>query len=247
MSIRPLSAVAAVALAAVVFAEGWAARSVFPPRVPMTAAPGRTGSDPTAVTQAFQDVYKNGVWGVDAEGRGTSGSATPLATKVYTVFLQDLLKTAKIRSVVDAGCGQFGQSGLIDWTGIDYRGFDIVADVIDRDRQKYERPNVHFFVANVIDADLPPADLLICNYVLQHLPIADVTTFLAKQVPKYRYVIISNTVDRVTLTADNREIAPGEFRPLDITRPPFSVKGRKVLTYFDDPSMQQVVYLEGHP
>ena len=248
MSIRPLSAVVVIASCSVLFAAGWLARAPEKAPAPAVTAPGRKApSDPTTVKVAFENVYKNGVWGVNSEGRGTSGSATPIATRVYRTFLEDLLKTAKVRSVVDAGCGEFGQSGQIDWTGIDYKGFDIVADVINRDKQKHEKPNVHFFVANVIDYELPPADLLICNYVLQHLPLADVTKFLAKQIPKYRHVLIVNTVDQVTLTADNHDIVPGSFRPLDITKPPFSIRGTKVLTFFDDPNMQQVLYFNGHP
>lgn len=97
-----------------------------------------------------------------------------------------------------------------------------------------------------MDYDLPPADLLICSYVLQHLPLADVTKFLTKQLSKYRHILIVNTVDPKTLTADNRDIEPGGFRFLDITKPPFSVRATKMLTFLDDPNMQQVLYFNGH-
>lgn len=206
----------------------------------------RVRGDPMTMKTAFEAIYKNAVWGVDADGRGSSGDGTQFASLQFRSFLEHLLKTAEVKSVVDAGCGDGGLLRLMDWTGIDYKGFDIVADVIDRNKQKHEKPNVHFFVANVVNYDLPPADLLICKHVLQHLPNADVAEFLAKQIPKYRHVVIVNSVDPVTLTGDNRDIKPGEFRCLDITRPPFSMHGAKPLTYLDGPYMQQVIHLVGH-
>jgi len=44
--------------------------------------------------------------------------------------LQQFLKDNKIRSVVDAGCGDWGLSQALDWGGIDYKGYDIVEAVI---------------------------------------------------------------------------------------------------------------------
>jgi SAM-dependent methyltransferase len=200
-----------------------------------------------AMKAAFESIYDNGVWAKDAEGRGTSGPVTEFGTKLFRTLIEDFLKGTKSKSVVDAGCGDWQLARSIDWTGIDYRGFDIVADVIDRNKQRFEKPNVHFFVANVVDDDLPPADLLLCSWVLQHLSNADVARFLAKQLPKYRHVIIANSVDPSALTAANRDIKAGDFRFLDVTKPPFSLPGAKVLTYLEPPHMQQIVYLKGHP
>jgi len=246
MTNRTLLAIEAVVLFVASFAAGWLARrqSAAPPPAAMVPVTNAATSTPTQTKMAFEAIYRNGVWGVDANGRGSSGSATALASQQFSSFLKYLLKSANIKSVVDAGCGDWGFN-YSDWTGIDYKGYDIVAEVIDRNK-RHEKPNVHFFVANIVDYDLPPADLLICKHVLQHLPNADVAKFLAKQIPKYRHVVIVNSVDQVTFTADNRDIKPGDFRPLDITKPPFSVHGVKLLTYFDDPYMQQVVYLSGH-
>jgi SAM-dependent methyltransferase len=209
--------------------------------IPATNA---TAAAPMPIKTAFEYVYKKGTWGFNTDGSGSSGPATELGLQQYGSFLNYLLKSANIKSVVDAGCGEAGFK-YSDWAGIDYKGYDIVAEVIDRDK-KYEKPNINFFVANIVDYDLPQADLLICKHVLQHLPNADVAKFLTKQIPKYRHVIIVNSVDRITFTAVNRDINPGDFRPLDITKPPFSAQGVKILTYFDDPYMQQIVYLAGH-
>ena len=85
----------------------------------------------------------------------------------------------KIASVVDAGCGDWESTQALDWSGIDYRGYDIVGEVIAKNRKKYAAANIQFFAADILTEPLPPADLLICKHVLQHLPNRDVMKFLA--------------------------------------------------------------------
>lgn len=196
--------------------------------------------------QVFDEIYRRGQWGRNADDAGTSGFGSRLApTLIYRAFLQQFMENAGVRSVVDAGCGDWEFSRAIDWKGIDYKGFDIVGSVIDEDKKKYGKPGVQFFVANIVEADLPPADLLICKHVLQHLPAADVLTFL-KQLSKYKHVLLVDSVNPGTLSSKNVDIAAGAFRELDVTRAPFNILGAKVLTYWDGGNMQQVVYVP-HP
>lgn len=197
--------------------------------------------------KAFDDIYRQAKWGKNADGGSTSGSGSLMQTTlVYRTFLQRFMKDAQVHSVVDAGCGDWEFSSAIDWTGIDYKGFDIVPSVIAEDKKKYERTNIHFFVADIVDSDLPSADLLIVKHVLQHLPTAAVQRFLT-QLPKYRHALIVDSVNPTTLSSTNWDIAPGAFRYLDVTRPPFSVRGDKLLTYWDGAHMQQTVYVSGRP
>jgi 2-polyprenyl-3-methyl-5-hydroxy-6-metoxy-1,4-benzoquinol methylase len=156
-----------------------------------------------------------------------------------------------IHSVVDAGCGDWEFSQTVDWTGIDYRGFDIVDTVVAADNAKYAKANVHFFAANIVDADLPPADLLIVKDVLQHLPSADVAKFLT-QTRKYKHALVINGVTPVSMSARNvditmAEVQQGAYRNLDITRPPFNVAGDKPLTWWSNGNMHQVVHLTTDP
>lgn len=201
-----------------------------------------SGADPAATKAAFDDVYKRAVWGTNAEGHGTSGGGSTMKnTAIYRVFLQEFMADKGIKSVVDAGCGDWEFSQSMNWDGIDYKGYDIVDSVIDDNKKKYAKPNVQFFAANIVTENLPPADLLVCKQVLQHLPLKDVETFL-KQLPKYKHVLITNSVE-ANFSAANTDIKPGDYRPLDITAPPFDVKGAKILQWWDGSHMQQVVYI----
>lgn len=204
------------------------------------------GAAPTAsrpLEEVFSDIYAHSRWGTNGGDAATSGYGSTLdATQIYRTFLQRFLRDADIHSVVDAGCGDWEFSKEIDWRGIDYKGYDIVPAVIERDTAQYARPNIQFFVANIVDTELPPADLLIVKHVLQHLPNADVLKFLT-QLPKYKHALLVDSVSPATLSGKNTDVAAGGFRELDVTKPPFAVKGAKLLTYWDGGNMQQVVYV----
>lgn len=251
---------AAVALPPLVVAVGWlvyrdldrvareplpstvSTPAPIPPPTPVPTPFPAASAPAAAASSAFRNIYDQGIWGTNELGEGTSGSGSTLAsTSIYRTFLQEFLKEHGIKSVVDAGCGDWEFSKAIDWRGIDYKGFDIVPSVIARDK-KYEKPNIHFFVANVVTDELPPADLLVSKHVLQHLPNADVAKFL-EQLPKYEHVLLVDSVDPKTLSGDNRDIRVGAFRYLDPTRPPFDLPGAKVLTWSDGAHMHQVVHL----
>jgi SAM-dependent methyltransferase len=198
---------------------------------------------PSKEAQIFSAIYENSVWGTNDQGEGHSGSgATMRATVVYRAYLQAFLREHQIRSVVDAGCGDWESTQAIDWTGVDYKGYDIVEAVITKDRARFSAPNIDFFVANVVDDNLPPADLLICKHVLQHLPNRDVIKFL-RQLSKYKHTLLVNGVNPESFSAENRDIAVGEYRPLDPTKSPFGLTGKKVLTYWDGFHMHQVVHV----
>jgi tetratricopeptide (TPR) repeat protein len=208
---------------------------VHPPPPPAT-------SEPTA-QDAFADIYRQAIWGKNNQGAGNSGPGSTLhATQMYRTFLQQFLKDRDIHSVVDAGCGDWEFSQALDWSGIDYKGFDIVESAIAQNNQKFAKANIQFFAGNVVELNLPPADLLICKHVLQHLPTKDVQKFLT-QLAKYKHVLLTNSVNSDTMSAANGDIVVGGFRTLDPTAPPFNLPGTKLLNYWDGYYTHQVVHI----
>jgi SAM-dependent methyltransferase len=214
------------------------------PDTPTVGDPTNTG----ARQEVFDDIYRNAKWGTNTGSAGTSGFGSMLSTTlVYRTFLQQFMKDAQIKSVVDAGCGDWEFSQAMDWTGIDYKGYDIVGSVVDRDTKMFGKPNIQFFKGDIVEDDLPPADLLISKDVLQHLPNADVLKFLTKQVPKYKHVLLVNGTGNHSLSARNVDIKLGEYRTLDLANPPFNLHGLKVLTYWDGANMHQAYYIARPP
>lgn len=209
---------------------------------PPPPSPAASGA-PASAASAFQRIYREASWGKNDAGVGTSGSGSTLAaTAPYRLYLQAFLKEHKIRSVVDAGCGDWEFSHALDWSGIDYKGYDIVESVIAANKAKYEKPNIHFFTADIVKDELPPADLLIVKHVFQHLPNDAVSQALL-QLAKFKHILLVDSVNARTLSGDNRDIAAGEFRAFDPSQPPFHLPGLKELTWWDGRHMQQVVHL----
>jgi len=184
---------------------------------------------PRSNSDVFSEIYREGLW--DPTGKCNSGTGSdPDNARPYIEFLQRYLTENNIKSVVDLGCGDWRIGKSICWDGIEYLGIDVVPSVIAENTAQYSAPNITFMTSDGSDAELPPADLLICKEVLQHLPFDDIHKIVS-QFGKYKACIIVNDVDPNTLTCENTDIPRGHYRLLDLTRPPFSMPGMMALTY----------------
>jgi SAM-dependent methyltransferase len=174
---------------------------------------------------AFARAYKDGQW-----HNGSGSGSSPANTTAYREFLQGYMKGAGVRSVLDVGCGDWQFSRLIDWRGIAYTGVDVVPELIIRNTLRFGSASVSFGVEDVLrhGADgerLPPFDLILVKDLLQHWPdaaIHDLGQLLAGR--------------QVLLTYDlgggpHTDIAAGGYRPLDLTRAPFSWPAAERLRY----------------
>jgi len=174
------------------------------------------------LTDTFNRIYAEGTWGKDGGGKGTSGTGSTLEiTREYRAYVEDFMKTHNVKSVVDAGCGDWSFSSAIEWGDASYLGVDIASDVIATVRNKYEKGRITFQVGDITD-ELPAADLLISKDVLQHLSNKLVHKFIRNNLRKgkYKWVILTN--DRGT---SNRDVASGGYRAIDLAAPPFEVRG----------------------
>ena len=137
--------------------------------------------------------------------------------------------------------GEF--SRYVNWQGARYIGYDVVAHVIEKNNKRFANQNISFVHGNCVTEDLPSADLLICKHVLQHLPNDDIVLFL-KQLTKFKYCLLTNQVEPGTFSGDNADIAIGGGRKLDLTKPPFNLKGTRVLHYPVEEGIHQVFLID---
>ena len=175
-----------------------------------------------SLTSIFNRIYAEGRWAQDATGKGTSGTGSTVEiTREYRAYVEDFMKKHAVKSVVDAGCGDWGFSSAMDWGDASYLGIDIASDVIETVRKKHEKGKIRFQVGDITE-DLPTADLLISKDVLQHLSNELIHKFIKNNLKKgkYKWVILTN--DR---SAENRDIPSGGYRMIDLSAPPFEVKG----------------------
>jgi len=193
------------------------------------------------MTEYFQTIYSEHIWA----GQSRSGPGSDLeATRPFRAFLYRFLQNHEVQSVVDIGCGDWTSTRLVDWQGADYLGLDLVPELIDANRTQFGRPGVRFDLIDLSTDPLPPADLVLCKDVLQHLPNDAVREFLGK-LPACRWAILVNDVLRTSrggwrtlwghrrdpMPPVNSDIRPGEKRDLQLLQPPFNLDATLALRY----------------
>lgn len=191
------------------------------------------------IEKVFTSIYQAKAWAENPSGEGS----TPENTRLYRFFLQNFLKDHSIKNVVDLGSGDWGFSCLIDWTGIQYTGYDICKEMIERNQAQFGSKTINFIYGNGLRENLPKADLLICKDVLQHLPLDEIMILLP-QLPKFKYALLINDVDPITLTTENIDVPAGSYRFIDLTKPPFHLSGQKVLTFISGGVTKQILLIK---
>lgn len=192
----------------------------------------------------FTYIYDHAVWGKNDQGIGFSGGGSYLYNvKEYLELLSKFMKVNSIKSVLDAGCGDWEFSKYVNWDGIEYFGYDVVASVIKKNNDCFSKENIHFIHANFLNVELPKADLFLCKHVFQHIPNIDIVNFLP-QLKKFRYCLITNEVNQDTFSSNNDDIEIGGYRKIDLCTPPFNLAGIKILNYRIGTAVHQVILLD---
>src|SRR5271165_4045723 len=132
------------------------------------------------IQDAFDEVYKKGMW---KQGESTSGlgSEGVLADK-YVQFILDYAKVNDIRSVIDAGCGDFSVGSRLAPAFEKYTALDVAPSIIEINKKRFAdltaKGKVTFGVADLTATTLPPTDLILIRQVLQHLTNAQIERIL---------------------------------------------------------------------
>lgn len=118
-------------------------------------------------------------------------------------------------------------------SNVKYTGIDIVKPLIDKNNDLFGDEQINFECLNIIDDDLPDAELCLIRQVLQHLSNEQILKILQK-IKKYKYVIITEHYPAESVTVRHNIDKPhGEdTRIIDnsavyLDKPPFNLLGIK--------------------
>lgn len=167
--------------------------------------------------EVFAGIYRRRVWG-DGESRSGPGSGL-VRTAEIRADLAVLLVALGVRSVLDAGCGDFHWMQAADLPIDLYIGADVVPDLIDECRARYATAGRRFVRLDIAADPLPRVDLILCRDVLPHLSFADIARTIANFKASGAPWLLTNTFDQ---RSGNDDIPTGAWRPLNFRRPPFS-------------------------
>ncbi|MGF6949809.1 SAM-dependent methyltransferase [Neobacillus sp. B4I6] len=167
--------------------------------------------------EIFSEIYKHNMWGGTESVSGPGSSvfeSQKLIEKLPMLF--DLFE---ITSILDAPCGDFNWMKHVPKGNISYIGVDIVDEIIQKNNERYAGENVRFMVKNIVEDELPAADIAICRDVFVHLSFTDVK----KAVENFRksgikYLLATHFPG----WTENKDIDTGDWRPLNLCLAPFS-------------------------
>ena len=145
--------------------------------------------------ERFEKIFLSHEWGGDS--RSGPGS-DPKNTRRYVRFLNDwLARHPQVRSIIEVGCGDWATSSQVDFGDRHYLGIDIVEALVVSLRDRYGSGHTRFERLDFVEQDVPPGDLLIAKDVLQHLSNGAVSSFLSRNLPRFKYAIFANDVKKI--------------------------------------------------
>jgi hypothetical protein len=165
----------------------------------------------------FQDIMTSNRWN-DAESRSGVGSNRRYTDNIRRK-LPELLRRYRLRSILDAPCGDFAWMKTVALAAdTTYLGGDIVRELVERLQAEFGSPQRRFIRLDIVASELPRADILICRDCFIHLSNADVLAALRNFAGSEIKYLLTTTYKFGRVNAD---IATGQFRAINLQAAPF--------------------------
>ncbi len=185
---------------------------------------------PWSTKAAMTQVYELNLWGDHtSDFYSGEGSHHPDLVNPYINVLMAFLTSFKSPLVVcDLGCGDFNVGYKLVAYSEKYIAVDIVSDLIDQNREKFNSENLEFHCLDIAVDDLPSADCAILRQVLQHVSNAEVQ-MIVNRLNMYEYVILTEHLPDGDFIP-NKDIISGQGTRLkkgsgiNLLAPPFNFK-----------------------
>ena len=165
----------------------------------------------------FTDIFKSNSFG----GKDSvSGPGSDLyQTRIIIKELPALFRDLGVSTLLDIPCGDFHWMNQVISDGIDYIGADIVDELIQNNKRKYERRNVSFRSLDIIEDELPRVDLVFCRDCLVHLSFKQIFSTFHTICNSGSMYLLTTTFP---LRKRNRDVFTGQWRPVNLQIPPFN-------------------------
>ena len=146
--------------------------------------------------------------------------STLYQTRVIIRELPTLFQELNVTRILDIPCGDFHWMRSVNLKGVDYIGADIVKELIQNNKEKYQREKVNFQHLNLISDKLPVVDLILCRDCLPHFSFEDIFHALINiSYSEAKYLLTTTHPS----TKNNHDIYTGQWRPLNLEIPPFNL------------------------
>ena len=183
------------------------------------------------IEKVFNHVYDTKSWGDGVSVPLSGGGSDPDVARPYVNFVRQAISDFGIRSVVDIGHGDWTMWRDYRFPNISYFGIDVVSSLSTKNTELFGSEHIKFVSGNVMEIELPNADMAISKEVLQHLSNDNVMQIL-KKLDKYQFLILSNAMHVNSISARLRFIpariaARSRIRAMRERQNPFFLVRRK--------------------
>lgn len=139
----------------------------------------------------FENIYKQGIWNDNLSHIPRSGPGSSLEqTRDIRHFLNVFISGNNINTVLDLGCGDLTWIKNTNAFSLDYTGIDITESLINEHKNNY--PNKKFYNKDIINDEIPEADLIIIRDVIFHIKTNDIIKLFENIKHKFKYLVITS-------------------------------------------------------
>lgn len=178
----------------------------------------------------MEQIYDMHLWGGNEfDFYSGNGSHDSKIVKPYLdAVISFLTSHNNSLTVCDLGCGDFNIGKHLTQHTKYYLAIDIVDELIERNKGKFNNDNLEFLCLDIAEDDLPKADCIIIRQVLQHLSNAEILN-IVKKLTNYKYVILTEHLPHGNFEANTDKIASQGIRlkeksGVNLLEPPFNLK-----------------------
>lgn len=174
----------------------------------------------------FSRIYET--WGFGGDESRSGPGSTLYETRHLRQKILDSVKNKNIKSVVDIPCGDFNWMKEIVNEFDFYIGGDIVEKCIETNRNLYGTNKVNFINIDIMNDQIPKADLLIVRDLIGHYPLEDGKKIIDNILKSECKFLLSTTWYNIHdreyhLKHENREVSHGRFYPVNLMSEPFNL------------------------
>ncbi len=173
---------------------------------------------PESKVSVFSEKFINNTWAGQQSISGHGSDFIP--TQTLRQELPRLLKELNIESLLDAPCGDYYWMNLTDLRLERYIGVDVVPELIQKNQEQYGNDHKQFLSLDITHDSLPKVDLILCRDCLVHLSFKDIAAALQQFKQSGSTYLLTTTYPG--LSEENKNIVTGDWRPIDLEKPPFN-------------------------
>jgi hypothetical protein len=170
-----------------------------------------------SLKNVFTEIYLNNMW-TSSESVSGTGSENTNVLKLKEE-LPILFKKYNINSIIDIPCGDFNWMKTVDLGNISYIGADIVDELIQSNKQKYN--DIDFRVLDITTNELPTVDLIFVRDCLGHLSNENVLKAIQNMKDSGSKFLLATSFTKYNF---NNDIENGGWKCINLMIEPFFLK-----------------------